>query len=134
ISGGLHAGGNLDLQDFLIIPAGAATYRQALDWICAVYWSLRDQLTAAGYPPLVGDEGGYAPSLSSHRQALDFIMKAIEGAGLRPGDDVALAIDVAATHFYRDGRYRLNAEGRELTAAELVDWLADWTRRYPILS
>lgn len=134
ISGGLHAGGNLDMQDFLIIPVGASTYRQALDWICAVYWSLRDRLIAAGHPPLVGDEGGYGPALASHQEALDFLMQAIEGAGLRPGDDVVLAVDVAATHFFRDGRYRLRSEGRELSAGQLVDWLTEWTRRYPILS
>ncbi|MBX3442349.1 MAG: phosphopyruvate hydratase [Planctomyces sp.] len=136
ISGGRHAGGNLRIQDFLIIPVGAATYRDAFDAIVETYFAVSSELTSAGFEGvLVGDEGGYGPKLPSHEQALDIVMQGIARTSRRPGRDVAIALDVASTQFFRDGRYRLG-EGQhsDLSAAELVDVLDDWTRRYPIVS
>lgn len=136
ISGGLHAGRNLDVQDVLILPVGAEAYRQALDWIVAVYRRLGGLLAQRGYEAaLIGDEGGYGPKLNSNREALEIVVAAIEAAGLRPGDDVALGLDVAATHFHRDAAYRLaKAGGQPLSAAEMVDLLAEWAAAFPILS
>jgi enolase len=136
ISGGLHAGGNLDLQDFLLLPIGARSYSEALLVLAAVYRALGRLLTAAGFEGvLVGDEGGYGPRLPSNESALEFVVRAIESAGLAPGRDAAIAIDVASTHFFSAGRYRLRDEGgRELDAAGLVDVLAGWCDRYPVVS
>lgn len=136
ISGGLHAGKNLDFQDFLVIPVGAPTYSAALEWIVEIYFRLGPMLTANGLEGvLVGDEGGYGPKLSSHEQAIEFILQAIEQAGLQPGREVGLALDVASSHFYRDGKYHLVSGGvRTLTSEELVAELAQLVARYPILS
>lgn len=136
ISGGKHAGGQLDFQDFLLIPVGAATYSQGLEWIVTVYQSLGKVLNRAGYEgTLVGDEGGYGPRLESNRQALDLIMEAIHAAGYTPGRDLAFALDVASTHFYRDGSYQLAATGgRKLSADDMVASLVEWVDQYPILS
>lgn len=134
ISGGKHAGGNLDFQDVLIIPKGASSYPVSLEWIVRVYRRLGELLCSEGYEGyLVGDEGGYGPRLTSNRQAVEYVVRAIEKAGLRPGEDVSLALDVASTHFYRDGSYLLKAEkGRQLTSAEMVDRLAEWAGEFPI--
>lgn len=134
ISGGKHAGGNLDIQDVLIIPKGAPSYPAGLEWIVRVYRRLGELLQSDGFEGyLVGDEGGYGPRLKSNRQAIEYVVRAIERANLRPGEDVSLALDVAATHFYRDGLYQLRAEqGRSLTSAEMVDLLAAWATDFPI--
>ncbi len=136
ISGGLHAGRNLDFQDYLIIPVGATSYPQAFDWIVTVYRRLGQQLTKAGFEGvLVGDEGGYGPKLTSNEQALEFIIRAIEASGLTPGQDVGIALDVASTHFYRDGSYQLAATGAaRLSADDVIELLASWVDRYPIIS
>ncbi|MBI3463234.1 MAG: phosphopyruvate hydratase, partial [Planctomycetes bacterium] len=136
ISGGLHAGGNLDFQDFLIMPVGADSFHQGLGWVVAVYRSLGRVLAARGYDAvLVGDEGGYGPRLKSNREAVDLVVEAISAAGFQPGRDLAIALDVASTHFYHNETYRLAAAGnREMTAAELVDELAGWVGSYPIIS
>ncbi len=138
ISGGLHAGGNLDFQDFLMIPVGARSYSEALEMVAAVYRALGAVLKAHGDESrLVGDEGGYGPRLGSNEAALGRIVEAVEAAGLAPGSEVAIAIDVAATHFYdpADGRYRLAAEGgNALDAGAMVDRLAAWCAAYPIAS
>jgi enolase len=136
ISGGLHAGGNLDFQDYLILPVGATSYPQAFEWIVEVYNRVSLLLTEAGYEGiLVGDEGGYGPKLASNEDALSFVVRAIEAAGLRPGEDVCIGLDVASTHFYSDGFYRLSATGDEqLSSGQVVDLLADWVDRYPIIS
>ena len=136
ISGGLHAGRNLDFQDFLILPVGATSYRQALEWIITVYRRLGKLLSDAGYEGyLVGDEGGFGPRLKENQQALDFIMQAIEAASLQPGTDVALGMDVASSHFYEDGSYRLSATGdTNLGASEIIDLLENWVDQYPIIS
>jgi enolase len=136
ISGGLHAGGNLDFQDFLVVPVGAASFHQAMDWVVAVYFAVGERLAASGYEGrLVGDEGGYGPRLDSNEQALELIVAAIESAGFVPGEHLAIALDVAATHFFHGSRYRLRSEGdRWLTSDELTDRLAGWVERYPIVS
>lgn len=136
ISGGLHAGRNLDFQDYLIIPVGATSYPQAFDWIVTVYRRLGKLLTKSGFEGvLVGDEGGYGPKLNSNEQALEFIMRAIEESGLAPGRDVGIALDVASTHFYRDGTYQLAATGQvQLSADEVIEMLVKWVEQYPIIS
>lgn len=136
ISGGKHAGGNLDFQDVLIVPKGAADYPTQLEWIVRVYRRLGKLLNDAGYEGyLVGDEGGYGPRLKSNREAVEFVMRAIEAAGLAPGSDVTIALDVAATHFYRAGGYSLAAEqGQRLASSQMIDRLESWVREFPITS
>ncbi|MFN0017054.1 MAG: phosphopyruvate hydratase [Pirellulaceae bacterium] len=134
ISGGKHAGGNLDFQDVLIIPKGASSYPVGLEWIVRVYRRLGELLHKDGFEGyLVGDEGGYGPRLASNREAVEYVVRAIEKAGLRPGEDVSLALDVASTHFYRNGSYVLKAEqGRLLSSADMVERLAEWVEEFPI--
>jgi enolase len=138
ISGGLHAGRQLDIQDVLIVPVGAGSYPEALEWTTAVYRALGRVLRDRGEEAdLVGDEGGYGPKLGRNEEALDRVVAAITAAGLRPGVDVALALDVAASHVFdpATGRYRLAAEGgRELDAAGVIDLLESWVQRHPIVS
>jgi enolase len=136
ISGGKHAGGNLQFQDFLAIPLGAATYSEALSWVVAVYGALRSVLSQHGFESaLVGDEGGFGPRLGSNVVAVELIVEAIGAAGLVPGRDIAIGIDVASSHFYHNGRYRVGTSGdSDCSAAELVDELDRWVRRYPIIS
>ncbi len=136
ISGGLHAGGNLDFQDFLIMPVGADSLAAALEWSARVYRRLGQLLSAAGYEGrLVGDEGGYGPRLPSNEAAAEFVVAAIEAAGLDAGHDVVLAIDVAATHFYDGQCYRLSAtNAAQLTSDEMIDRLAALVERYPVAS
>jgi enolase len=133
ISGGLHAGGNLDFQDFLLMPAGARSYSEALEMTTAVYRALGHVLRSAGHEAaLVGDEGGYGPKLPSCEAAVVCLLDAIRKAGLRPGRDAGVALDVAASHFFDGSRYKLS-EG-DLDAGGLVDLLAGWAATYPILS
>lgn len=134
ISGGKHAGGNLDIQDVLIIPNGASDYPTQLEWIVRVYRRLGKLLIDAGYEGyLVGDEGGYGPRLKSNREALEFVTRAIEAAGLKPGTDVTIALDIASSHFYRDGGYFFAAEqGVKLTSSQLIDRLEGWIPDFPI--
>ena len=136
ISGGLHAGGNLDFQDFLLLPIGARSYSESLEMTVAVYRALSGVLTRHGFEGvLVGDEGGFGPRLHSNEQAVEMILEAVADAGLTPGKDAAIAVDVASTHFHRDGRYHLHeGEGKSLTADEMTDRLARWVETYPILS
>lgn len=136
ISGGLHAGHNLDFQDVLAIPHGAGSFARAVEWLVRIYRRLGALLAEAGFEGrLVGDEGGFGPRLTSSRQAVEFVVRAIEAAGLRPGEDVSLALDVASTHFFREGRYRLAEQGgRELTAQEMIDLLAGLVEDFPIVS
>lgn len=136
ISGGKHAGGNLDFQDYLILPVGATSYPQAFEWIVTVYQNAGQLLTKSGFEGvLVGDEGGYGPKLASNEQALDFVVAAIEAAGLRPGEDVSIGLDVASSHFHHEGKYRLAATGdEELAASDVINLLEDWVNRYPIIS
>lgn len=136
ISGGLHAGHNLEFQDVLIMPVAAPNVSTALEWIVRVYRRLGELLIAEGYEGrLVGDEGGYGPRLASNEQAIEFLVRAIEAARFRPGLDITIALDVAATHFYHNGYYRLKSEQNvQLTSAQMVDRLVDLVDRYPITS
>jgi enolase len=134
LNGGAHADNNVDFQEFMIMPVGAASFREALRWGVETYHVLKGVLHDRGLATAIGDEGGFAPDLGSNEEALALLVEAIEKAGLTPGDDVALALDVAASEFYADGRYRLAGEGRELSAAEMVGLLADLTGKYPIVS
>ena len=134
VNGGAHADNPIDIQEFMIMPVGAESLGRAVQVGAEVFHALRRQLKDAGHSTNVGDEGGFAPNLSSATEALDFILRAIESAGYRPGDDVALALDCAATEFYRDGAYELAGEGNTLGPDEMVDYLADLAGRYPIVS
>ena len=134
VNGGAHADNPIDIQEFMIMPVGAASLGEGVRVGAEVFHALRRQLKEAGHSTNVGDEGGFAPNLSSATEALDFILHAIEAAGYTPGDDVALALDCAATEFYRDGAYELAGEGNTLGPDEMVDYLADLARRYPIVS
>jgi enolase len=136
ISGGLHAGGNLDFQDFLLLPIGARSYSEALEMTVAVYRALGATLQRHGFEGvLVGDEGGFGPRLKSNEQAVEMILEAFTRAGLTAGRDAALALDVASTHFYHDGRYGLQATGgTDLSPEEMVALLERWARDYPVRS
>jgi enolase len=134
LNGGAHADNNVDVQEFMVVPVGAGTFAEALRAGAEVYHALKKVLRDSGLATGVGDEGGFAPNLSSNREALDVIVNAIEAAGYAPGDDVALALDVAATEFYRDGAYHLDGEGRTLSPSEMVDFLAELSGAYPVIS
>lgn len=138
ISGGLHAGGNLDLQDVLIIPVGAKSFRQALEWAVTIYGKLGELLSAAGYEGrLVGDEGGFGPKLQSNREALQFVVRAIEAARRKPGEEVALALDVAATHFFNPSTQHYHfatQQGKALSGEAMIDRLDQWSREFPLIS
>ena len=134
INGGEHANNNIDMQEFMVIPVGAPTFREALRYGAEVFHALKKLLDDAGMATTVGDEGGFAPNLESHEAALKLIVQAIEAAGLQPGIDVAIGVDCAASEFYKDGRYHLESEGLKLTSAELTDYLAAWCDKYPIIS
>jgi enolase len=140
VSGGLHAGKNLDFQDFLIIPVGATSYSQALDWIVAIYHRLGKLLSKRGHEGvLVGDEGGFGPRLARNSEAVEVVIDAISDCGLSPGRDVSIGLDVAATHFVeeQDGQtgYRLAADGdRWLASTDFVGEIEEWTKKYPIIS
>jgi len=134
INGGAHADNSVDLQEFMILPLGAPTFAEALRYGAEVFHALKKVLHGRGLSTAVGDEGGFAPDLPSNEAALQVIVEAIEKAGYRLGEDIALGLDCASSEFYKDGRYVLASEKRELTAAEFVDVLADWCARYPIVS
>ena len=134
INGGAHANNNIDMQEFMIIPVGAPSFREALRYGAEVFHALKKLLDDAGMATTVGDEGGFAPNLESHEAALKLIVQAIEKAGLQPGIDVAIGVDCAASEFYKDGLYHLESEGLKLTSAEFTDYLAAWCDKYPIVS
>ena len=134
LNGGLHAANSSDIQEFMVVPAGVSTFREAVRCGAEVYQALKGILQQRGHSTNVGDEGGFAPSLPSNRDALEVVLAAIERAGYRPGFDCFLALDAAATEFYKDGKYVLEREGASLTSAQMVDLLAAWVDAYPILS
>jgi len=134
INGGQHADNPIDFQEFMIVPVGAQSLFEAVRCGSEIFHTLRNALHAKGLATSVGDEGGFAPDLASTTDALDFIMHSIEAAGYTPGDDVMLALDCAATEFYREGAYHIDGEGKVLTPAEMAGYLADLTQRYPIFS
>jgi enolase len=134
VNGGQHADNPIDIQEFMIMPVAAANIREAVRMGAEVFHSLKKELRDAGLSTGIGDEGGFAPDLSSTRAALDMILKAIETAGYRPGDDICLALDCAATEYHRGGRYEMTGEGLSLSAAENVEFLAGLVADYPIIS
>jgi enolase len=134
INGGAHADNALDVQEFMLVPRGAGSFREALRWGVETFHHLKKILHGRGLNTAVGDEGGFAPSLPSNRAALELLTDAIAAAGYRPGVDIALALDVAATEFFRDGKYVLEAEGRSLTPAEMVAYLEQLSSEFPIVS
>jgi enolase len=134
VNGGVHADNPIDIQEFMVMPVGASSATEAIRVGSEIFHNLRRQLAEAGHNTNVGDEGGFAPNLASTDAALGFIMRAIEAAGYHPGDEVMLALDPAASEFYREGAYRLTGEGKTLDAAGLVEYWADLVRRYPIAS
>ena len=136
LNGGRHASNSADIQEFMVLPVGVATFSDALQAGAEIYQSLRSLLRADGHNLNVGDEGGFAPSLPSNRDALEMVLKAVETAGYTPGRDVYLGLDVAATEFYDDssGRYELEREGVSLDSAQLIDLYGNWAGQYPIIS
>ncbi len=134
INGGAHADNPIDIQEFMIMPVGADTCTDAIRIGAEVFQALKSGLQDAGHNTNVGDEGGFAPGLSSTDEALGFIMKSVEAAGYKPGDDVMLALDAASSEFYKDGKYELAGEGKSLDAGEMAKYYADFVDRYPIIS
>jgi len=134
INGGKHADNNVDLQEFMIVPVGAESFGEALRMGVETFHHLRALLKEKGYATAVGDEGGFAPDLKDNEEPLRVLMEAIERAGYKPGDDIAIALDPAASELYKDGLYYLDAEGRKLTSEEMVAFYEEWVEKYPIIS
>ncbi len=135
LNGGAHADNNLDIQEFMIVPAGAPNYREALRMAAETFHTLKKVLKSKGLGTSVGDEGGFAPNLKSNEEAMEMLMRAIETAGYRPGEDIFIAIDSAASEFFKDGKYVLAAEAKPTKSpAELVEYYAAWAERYPLIS
>jgi len=134
LNGGRHAAGGTDFQEFMVLPLGAPTFREGLRWAAETFHALGGLLRQRGLPTGVGDEGGFAPALPSNESAVELVLEAIEHAGYRPGDDVAIALDPATSELFAEGTYTLASEGRSLDAAELMDLWTDWSDRYPIVS
>jgi enolase len=134
LNGGVHANWQgTDLQEFMIAPLGAPDFREALRWGSETYQALKGVLKSNGYSTGVGDEGGFAPALKANAEAVELILQAIEKAGYRPGEHIALAIDPASSGFYEQGKYHLRTEGRQVTSAQMVEMYADWARKYPLV-
>ncbi len=134
INGGAHANNGLDMQEFMIVPLSAPSFKEALRYGAEVFHTLKKLLHERGFATAVGDEGGFAPRLPKHEAAIKLVIEAIEAAGYRPGEDIALALDCASSEFFEDGEYTLASEGASLKASELVDYLAAWVDKYPIIS
>ncbi len=134
LNGGKHAHDGPDMQEFKLVPLGAPTFREALRYGAETYHALREVLAAMGAATNIGDEGGFVPQLPSNDAAMDVIMRAIERAGYRPGEDIAIGLDPAATSFYEDGRYHLKRDGKVLSSQELADYWEAWLGRYPVVS
>ncbi|MFQ5437933.1 MAG: phosphopyruvate hydratase [Paracoccaceae bacterium] len=134
LNGGEHADNPIDIQEFMIMPVAAPSLREAVRWGAEVFHTLKKELSDAGLNTSIGDEGGFAPAINSTREALDFILKAIEKAGFRPGDDIALALDCAASEYFADGKYNMKGEGRVLDGDENTAYLADLVANYPIVA
>lgn len=135
LNGGKHAqGSSVDMQEFMVVPIGAETYADGLRWGTEIFHTLKGMLVKAGLNSNVGDEGGCAPSLPSNEDAIKLVTEAIEKAGYRPGEQIAIALDPASTELFENGKYELRGEGRTLTADEMVDYWVDWSARYPIVS
>jgi enolase len=134
LNGGKHASQSTDLQEFMVVPAGAESFAQALQMGVEIYHSLKSVLKSKGLNTNVGDEGGFAPSLSSNNQAIEYIIQAIEKAGYKPGQDCFIALDAAASEFYKNGKYHLEREDKAMTSNEMIDFYANWINIYPIIS
>lgn len=134
LNGGVHADNNVDLQEFMVMPVGAASFTEALQWGAETYHALKNVLHDRGLSTAVGDEGGFAPNLASNEEAVKVLVEAISAAGYTPGDQIAIALDAASTEFFVEGGYRLDGEGRTLTSGEFADYLASLCDRYPIVS
>ncbi|USB33485.1 phosphopyruvate hydratase [Paenibacillus sp. YPG26] len=134
VNGGAHADNNVDVQEFMVLPVGAPTFKEALRTGAEIFHSLKSVLGSKGLSTAVGDEGGFAPNFSSNEEALTTIIEAIEKAGYKPGVDVFLGMDVASTEFFKNGKYELEGEGKSYTSAEFVDLLASWVDKYPIIT
>jgi enolase len=134
VNGGAHANNSLDIQEFMIVPVGAQSFREALRCGAEVFQALKSIIDERGMPTSVGDEGGFAPNLASNEAAIEVILDAVRAAGYMPGSDVALALDCASSEFFKDGRYHLEAENRTLTAPQFADYFAALCDKYPILS
>ena len=134
INGGVHADNNLDIQEFMIVPVGAASFKEALRYGVEVFQALKALLKQQGLATNVGDEGGFAPNLASHEAAIEFILKAIEKASLQPGKNVFLALDLASSEFYENGQYCLRSENKTFNQEEWVNYLKKWVEHYPIIS
>jgi enolase len=134
LNGGKHATNSTDLQEFMVMPVGAPTFREALRWGAETYHALKQVLKDKGYGTNVGDEGGFAPSLGSNEEAIEVILQAIENAGYEPGEDIYIALDPAASEIYEAGAYQLKKEGRQLSGEEMVGFYQDWVQKYPIIS
>jgi enolase len=134
INGGAHADNNLDLQEFMIIPVGAPSFREAVRYGAEVFHTLKKILHERRLTTAVGDEGGFAPNVENHEAAIKLIIEAIEKAGYEPGTEIALGLDCAASEFYRDGKYHLEGDGLVLSSGQFTDYLASWCDKYPILS
>ncbi|MGI6376521.1 MAG: phosphopyruvate hydratase [Anaerolineae bacterium] len=134
LNGGKHAENSTDLQEFMVMPVGAPSFRECVRWSAEIYQALKKVLHDKGLNTNVGDEGGFAPSLGSNAMAIEVILQAIERAGLRPGEDVFIALDPASSELYHDGKYHLTREGRVLSSDEMVEFYAEWVDKYPIIS
>ena len=134
LNGGEHADNNIDIQEFMLMPIGASTYSEGLRWGIETYHTLKAVLHERGLSTAIGDEGGFAPNLGSNEEALALLVEAIEKVGLRPGEDISLTMDAAASEFFKDGNYVLAGEGRTLSPSEMADYLADLSEKYPIVS
>jgi enolase len=134
INGGAHADNSVDLQEFMLFPLGAPSFSEALRWGAEVFHTLRRVLHDKGLSTAVGDEGGFAPDLASNREAIELILTAIEKAGYRPGEQIAIALDPAASEFHKAGRYELTGEKRSLSSDEMIAFWEDWAGRYPVVS
>jgi len=134
INGGAHANNSLDMQEFMIVPVGMQSFREALRCGAEVFQALKKLLESKGLSTTVGDEGGFAPNLQNHETAIQYILEAVDKAGYQPGADVVIALDCASSEFYKDGKYKLDGEGLELSAAGFTDFLANWTEKFPIIS
>ncbi len=134
INGGSHADNSVDLQEFMILPVGAPSFKEALRYGTEVFHTLKSVLAGRGMNTAVGDEGGFAPDLSSNEEAIEVILEAIEKAGFTPGKDIYLGLDVASSEFYEDGKYNLASENRSLTSEDMIDYLAEWCDKYPIIT
>ncbi|MSQ31295.1 MAG: phosphopyruvate hydratase [Dehalococcoidia bacterium] len=134
LNGGAHAANSTDFQEFMIVPVGAPSFREGLRWVVETYQALKKTLAERGLNTNVGDEGGFAPTLATNREAMDLLMRAIEATGRRPGDEIAIALDPAASELYANGVYHLKREGRTVTSQELAAIWEEWARDYPVLS